>query len=286
MHTIRNRRAAKPPQPKPPQPRAVKYGSAGPDPRKRCGEVHVLASGYAAHGPAPAFPKSVVIPPHRGAIARTVVLKPAKARVDVPVGAMLAAVSASKPAVRNPTAAKPKTVKTPRKHRIKIKPKIRRKAAVLAKAKPVKVAATPAIATPAPALTLPAGLEPLVTQPMPAPASVPAKVQASRPASAIAATPIARNRALATHRSGSLLDQIAAWLATRGRAIRLAFIVKPRRAPQPKARLQPMAVPKPRRDPRQDELARLRQENRKLQLQIEALQDLQAVRARPKQPAR
>ena len=284
MHTIRNRRAAKPPQPKPPQPRGVKHGLAGPDPRKRSGELHVLASGYTAQGQAPAFPKAVTIPPHRGAIARTVVLKPVEARSDVPMSAMLAAVSTPKPAVRKAAAAKPKSAKIPRKHRVKVKPKIRRKAAALVKAIPAKVAATPAIALPAPAIALPTQPEPLVIAATPKPAPVAAQVQAKRPAPATTTAPIARDRALATHREGNLLDHIAIWLAARGRAIRLAFIGKPRRAPQAKARLQPKAVPHPRRDPRQDELARLRQENRQLQLQIQALLAHQRVMSGKDEP--
>ncbi len=155
-------------------------------------------------------------------------------------------------------------------------------------------AAMPASAAGLPALPLPAQAEALVVDPAQPPSAEPALVPAQSPITVSAPQPAAharqtatapvQSRALAAHRPDGLLDHIAAWLASRGRAIRLALIGQPRRAPQPKATLQPMAVHKPRRDPRQDELARLRQENRKLQLQLQALLALQGEPARPKEP--
>lgn len=286
MHTIRNRRAANPPLTK-----SSKRLSHGLEPRKRKQHKLLSSTGQTVPGQPPSFPASISIPPHRGAVASTVtVVIPRTSSMAAP--AVIAKVSP-----RKAKAAKPKSRKALRKSRAKPKPKLRQKALLTGKtavqaAIPLTVQAEALVITPPVIQTVAVVADPVPAPPvLHAPATAPQpqlmaqlKAQPGARSSATAVPPV-RSRALAAHRPDGLLDHIAAWLASRGRAIRLAFIGKPRRAPQPKARLQPLAVQKPYRDPRQDELARLRQENRKLQVQLQAVLAQQAGTARQQEPA-
>ena len=278
MHTIRNRRAANPPSVA-----ASNHLSPACEPRKK--RKRSMASSQLVAGRPPAFPASISIPPHRGAVASSMaVVVP---QVIVAAVTPLATTKAM-PATRKVAATKRKARKLARKSKSNAKAKLRNKP------QRHQQAAMPACAAGSPALPLPVQAEALVVDPPQPPSAEPTPIAAQSPiavstpqpaprARPAAAAPV-QSRALAAHRPDGLLDHIAAWLASRGRAIRQALIGKPRRAPRPKARLQPMAVQKPRRDPRQDELARLRQENRKLQLQLQALLALQELPARPKEP--
>lgn len=286
MHTIRNRRAANPPLAK-----SSKHPLPDLEPRKRKQRKLMNSVNQSVPGLPPSFPASISIPPHRGAVASTVTL------IIPQTSSMASPAVIAKGSPHKASAAKPKPRKALPKRRAKPKPKLRQKAHL-----PGKAAAQPAIPLPVQAEIL--VINPPLTQtdvvaadPVPAPPELHASAAAltppleAQPKAQPSArnnakpAPLVRSRALAAHRPDGLLDHIAAWLASRGRAIRLAFIGKPRQVPQPKARLKPMAVQKPRRDPRQDELARLRQENHKLQLQLQALLAQQAGTARQQEPA-
>lgn len=273
MHTIRNRRAANPPLAK-----ASRHLLPGLEARKRKQRKFVISTGQIVPGLPPSFPASIAIPPHRGAVASAVALdKPQITSMAAPA----ATAKAAPQKARKASAAKPKPRKPLRKGRAKTKAKLRQPVILTLPALPLPVLAEALVITPpaspareAPVLRAPA------TPPQPQSQALPMQIARSN----LSTAPIARSHALAAHRPDGLLNHIAAWLASRGQAIRSALIGKSRRAPQLKPRLQPMAVQKPRRDPRQDELARLRHENHKLQLQVQAFLDLQAASSRPKEP--
>ena len=172
------------------------------------------------------FPADVLIPPHRGAMARS---------VDLAV-----------PPTPTPPRAKPK-----RKPRPKRAGKAARKVRV-------KVAEVPVIA-------LPARPEPLVAleaSPSPAPLAPPPR-RPMAPPPRLPLAPLPRRRTLAPWRPAGLAAQLGQWLQGRAAALARRFAVTTQ---------QPDSAA---------ELARLRAENERLRLQIEALLALRPESAMP-----
>ncbi len=202
MHNARNRRAATLPK-RPARPPAMAHSAMG-------GQVpsFLLRAAEPQAPPAPAlrsFPADVLIPPHRGAVSRSVELT-----------------------TLAPPPAKPK-----RKSKPKRAPKP--KATKRQKAKP----AAPA----APVIALPAWPEALVTMAHAAPAAplappprLPLPPPQQQPARG-PMRPLPRRRTLAPWRPGGLAAQIGFWLRERSRL--LAGLLTPRRSqtPAPEAEL-------------------------------------------------
>lgn len=134
---------------------------------------------------------------------------------------------------------------------------------------PAKVAARPLFAMPSPEAeerprTRPKRKAKVKAKAKPrSPATKPAPVIAlpAMPEPLIAAAPLPKERALALHRPAGLFDQLARWL---GRRLELTW--------QRLGGVKPDAA---------SELKRLRQENARLQAQLEALLALQNTRSRP-----
>ncbi len=168
MHDSRNRRAASPrPAPRPSAPIA----GEPPD---------ILARKPDPPGPPPRiFPADVPVPPHRGAVARTVDLAPLPAAAQAPA--------------KVPTRRKkaPAGAKQPRKA----------KSAAAARQIGAPRPSGQKVTTP-PAIALPHLAEPLVT-----------------PDPAVAQRPLPRHRALAPQRPTGLAAQIAWWLQGRAQTL-------------------------------------------------------------------
>ncbi|WP_140420579.1 hypothetical protein [Novosphingobium sp. B 225] len=213
MHNARNRRAATLPK-RPAKPPAMAHAAMG-------GQVPSFLL-RPVEPPAPAlrgFPADVLIPPHRGAMAR--------------------AISLAEPVTAT---AKPK-----RKPKAKRPPKLAKRKKAAAKSAAVPVIALPNRPEPLVALDAAppsAPLAPLPRLPL-TPSIAPAQVPLR---------PLPRRRTLAPWRPAGLAAQIGAWLL--GRSRKLAALLAPRPGHRPAA---------------DQELARLRAENERLRLQIEAL---------------
>ena len=222
MHNARNRRAAAPPKRPAPRPPAGLAAMGGQVPS-------FLLKGIDPPPPVlRSFPADVVVPPRRGAMARS---------VDIVVP---------------PLAAPAKPKRKPRPKRVP-KPKAakRHKAAQDA----------PQIAKAIPLPQLPEPLVALQTSPPNAPLAPLPRLPITPPPRG-PLRPLPRRRTLTPWRPAGLAAQIGQWLIGRSRA--LAALLAPRRADPAPA----------------EELARLRAENERLRLQLEALLAL-----RPEEPA-